>query len=601
MNKAEYLLNCSITYKNSSLRSEEIPSEFETEYDAKKTMLEVLMHEAKETFDSAIHQPETLSYCPVDLESDKPGIYKEEKEVIRKSGPFPKIHYSINPGAVQTKKYKTPPVEPIKPKKYPKTVEEAQEKSTKEYVKNLEKQERRAFKELEREEEKQEKKRLLEQETPEQKEARLKEQREKRAQKKREREEKGEPEKKEKKERKPKPLPEEVEPACDQVLPPPPKRVSGKMQYYECPIPHDRHMYALERCDLNEDMSQVLLKNKPNESVVKVVQGPPGTGKSSFLLEMIKKTSGRILCCAPTNVGAADLYTRCLKLGIRDCSLILPPDRIPKDTILMSENPEERIVCCTISGRNGRMLENQEFESVFLDEAGQCMEAHVWGLLRHSVQFLCMTGDIRQLPAQTSESGKILGHNRSLMQRLLEQGYPSTTLTKQRRMHPEISKFPNQEFYNGELEDVDVDKSVKKPYQVMQVDGKEVEDKTSYSNSKEVEVCVSLVEKLSSEYGNIVVITPYSAQCRLLLSNKLGVPIHTIDSFQGKEADCVIVSMVRTGSDVGFWSDSRRLTVALTRAKYKLVIVGNAKSWKTEPLVKFSQDAKLRNVLVAPK
>jgi len=168
-------------------------------------------------------------------------------------------------------------------------------------------------------------------------------------------------------------------------------------------------------------------------------------------------------------------------------------------------------------------------------------------------------------------------------------------------MHPEISKFPNQEFYNGELEDVNVDKPVKKPYQVMQVDGKEVEDRTSYSNSKEVEVCMSLVGNLSKEYGNIVIITPYSAQCRLLLSKQLGVPIHTIDSFQGKEADCVIVSMVRTGSDVGFWSDSRRLTVALTRAKYKLVIVGNAKSWKTEPLVKMYQNAKLRNVIVSPK
>ena len=604
MNRAEYLLNCSITYKNSNLRSEKLPSEFETEYDAKKAMLDVLMHEARETFENSVNQPESLSYCPVDLETDEPGIYKE-KEVIRRSAPFPKILYSVNPSKVETKKYnvsETESTEAPKPKKYPKTLEEAQEQMSNKYMKNLEKEERRALKELEREEEKMERKRIRDEETPEQKKERLEEQRLKREQKKKERllKEAEEPEcKKEKKEKpkKTKPLPEEIEPAYDQVLPPLPKRVSGKIKFYECPIPHDRHMYALERSELNEEFSKVLLKNIPDESVVKIVQGPPGTGKSSFLLDLMKKTSGRILCCAPTNVGAADLYTRCLRWGMTDCSLILPPERIPKDTVLMSEDPEQRIVCCTISGRNGRLLENQEFESVFLDEAGQCMEAHVWGLLRHSVQFLCMVGDIQQLPAQTSESGKELLHNRSLMQRLLEQGYPSTMLTLQRRMLPEISLFPNNKFYEGKLENAVFDKNVKNPYRVVHVEGKAVEDRTSYCNHEEVSVCVNLVEKLSEEYSNIIVISPYTSQCRLLLSHQLGVPIHTIDSFQGREADCVIVSMVRTGSDVGFWSDPRRLTVALTRAKTKLVIVGNVKSWKTSPLVDLANDAKNRKVL----
>ena len=597
MNRAEYLLNCSITYKNSKLRDRKVPDTFQSEYEAKKVMLDVLLHEAKESLEKNIIQPETLSYCPIDLDTEKPGIYKEEKEVIRKSAPFPKIHYSINPKSVNKEKYESSTQEvETKPKKYPKTVESAHEKTLKDSSKHLEKQERRACREFEKELEKEEKKRLLAEETPEQREERLKEQREKRKRKKEENKDKPPKEKKEKKTT-PKDEIDEMEPAYDEILPPPPKRVSSKIQFYECPIPHDRHMYALERCELNDELSKVLLNNIHDEDTVKIIQGPPGTGKTNSLLDIIKNKSGRILCCATTNVGAADLYNRCVRMGIKDCSLILPPDRIPKDTILMSEDPTQRIVCCTVSGRNGKHLHDQEFETILLDEAGQCMEACVWGLLRHCVNFFCMAGDIYQLPSQTSESGKELKHDRSLMQRLIENGYPFTELKIQRRMHPEISSFPNKFFYGGKLKNQGtLENSDEQPYKIVNIKGTVSQDKTSYLNKDEADKCIKIYNELSKKYKNIVIITPYTSQCKVLLSYKTGVPIHTIDSFQGKECDCVILSMVRSGSDIGFWSDPRRLTVALTRAKNKLVVVGDAESWKSSPLVEMTKDAKERNL-----
>lgn len=597
MNKAEYLLNCSITYKNSERRTETISDSFDTEYEAKKTMLDVLTHEARESFEQNIIQPETLSFCPVDLQTDNPGIYKEEKEVLRKTAPFPKIYYTLkNSKKKLDEKYTPPPIIEEKPKKYPKTLEDAHEKKNKDALKNLQKEEKRASNELKKEEEKIEHKRLREEETPEQRDKRLNEQREKKKQKQEENQSK---EKKPKKETtKKKVIPEDVEPAFDQVLPPAPKKLSSKIEYYECPIPHDRHMYALERCELNENMKNVVLNAVENDCF-KIIQGPPGTGKTNSLLNILKEKNGRILCCASTNVGASDLYTRCVNMGMdKECSLILPRERIPKGTILMSEDPNKRIVCCTISGRNGTILKDQQFENVFLDESGQSMEACTWGLFRKEVEYFCMAGDIYQLPAQTSESGKRLKHDRSLMQRLIENNYPFEELTVQRRMHPEISKFPNEFFYNGKLKDFsDKSNDEKNPYELLCVNGICEENKTSYLNKKEAEVCMSYAQELSNTYNDIVIICPYTSQCRILLSYQSGIPIHTIDSFQGKEADCVLLSMVRTGNNIGFWTDARRLTVALTRARQKFVIVGDVNSWNKSPLWDLKNDAVERNLI----
>ena len=93
-----------------------------------------------------------------------------------------------------------------------------------------------------------------------------------------------------------------------------------------------------------------------------------------------------------------------------------------------------------------------------------------------------------------------------------------------------------------------------------------------------------MVTKISETFSNIVIISPYKSQCQVLQdmlksSNIANVAVHTLDSFQGKEADVIILSTVRTGTQIGFWNDYRRLNVGLTRAKHILRVIGNTDTW----------------------
>ena len=92
-----------------------------------------------------------------------------------------------------------------------------------------------------------------------------------------------------------------------------------------------------------------------------------------------------------------------------------------------------------------------------------------------------------------------------------------------------------------------------------------------------------LTKQLETTFKNIVVIAPYKAQCNILKdifkNENLNYEIHTLDSFQGKEADVVILSTVRSGANIGFWNDYRRLNVGLTRAKHILRVCGNINTW----------------------
>jgi superfamily I DNA and/or RNA helicase len=277
-------------------------------------------------------------------------------------------------------------------------------------------------------------------------------------------------------------------------------------------------------------------------------------------------------------VGAANLYERCLKSGYgAECALTLAPDRIPPGTAVQSNDPTRRIVCATISSRSGPILDGQRFENVLIDEAAQCMEAWIWTLLRSDVTFVAMAGDVHQLPAVVSETGRTFCHDRSLMERLMTQNYDNvTSLTEQNRMCPEILALTNGRFYAGRLT-CGPHAPQSGIVRIVEVqDGQEMADGTSYYNPREVEEVQKICRNISS---NVTVLCPYVAQCRRILSLGLGAPVHTIDSFQGREADAVVVSLVRDGTaGLGFWSDYRRFVVALTRARRELVIVVSRRS-----------------------
>lgn len=230
-----------------------------------------------------------------------------------------------------------------------------------------------------------------------------------------------------------------------------------------------------------------------------------------------------------------------------------------------------------------------------VDEAGQCMEAWLWCLLRPTVHTLIMVGDTAQLPATVSAEGAVLNYGRSMMERLLTNNYPADMLTVQRRMHPEIVAFPNTAFYEGKLLTEYSSKAVVPPYLIINVDSECEMSGTSFLNRTEVDVCLKTVKELEAVYERVVVISPYQAQTRELLS--VGINhVHTIDSFQGQEADAVVISVVRN-REIGFWSDYRRLNVALTRAKHCLRIVGSCDQW-TGHLKQLAYDARTRGCIM---
>ena len=359
-------------------------------------------------------------------------------------------------------------------------------------------------------------------------------------------------------------------------------------KFYENPVTFNRSIGALLQCNPHPKLEMTLLHGKASPNV-KLFHGPPGTGKTyrliSELIELSSRSPNeRILICAQSNVGTANMFDRAIKRGIQG-SLIMAPSKVPREIHVPQgcSNPNARIVFCTVASRNCYKLKHEAFETIFLDEAAQIIEAHLWGLLRSEVHTLYMAGDPDQLPALVSQEGEQLNHGRSMMERLMSIGFPAELLNVQRRMHPDIVAFPNKEFYGNQLqtEYKGIDCSLP-AFKVVHVDGTEEKMGTSFCNRAEIVQIEKLVSELKQTFDekDIVIITPYTGQLGLL--RKQFKYVHTVDSFQGREASAIILSTVRAKNTVGFWKDYRRVNVALTRAKHVLRIVGNTHTWKKD-------------------
>ena len=173
-------------------------------------------------------------------------------------------------------------------------------------------------------------------------------------------------------------------------------------------------------------------------------------------------------------------------------------------------------------------------------------------------------------------------------------------------MHPEIVEFSNFKYYDNKLS-TDYTPSKKsgvakylKAFEICNTEGVEQRFGTSYQNLEEANMVINLYNELQDKFEDIVVISPYNAQCNLLrsLEPKLKSCIHSVDSYQGKESDVIILTTVRT-ENLGFWSDYRRLNVAMTRAKHILRIVGNVNSWEKSdnPLKKLAIYGRKKNII----
>jgi superfamily I DNA and/or RNA helicase len=168
------------------------------------------------------------------------------------------------------------------------------------------------------------------------------------------------------------------------------------------------------------------------------------------------------------------------------------------------------------------------------------------------------------------------------MERLIKLGYPSELLDTQRRMHPDIVAFSNARYYQGKLKtqynhNFDIDS-----IEILDVEGEEERIGTSYANIKEAKSVIDTYLELKDDFDDVIIISPYQAQIQVLKNLDSNLNIHTVDSFQGREAEAVILTTVRT-TNLGFWNDYRRLNVAMTRAKHALRIIGNVNAWQNHP------------------
>ena len=285
------------------------------------------------------------------------------------------------------------------------------------------------------------------------------------------------------------------------------------------------------------------------------------------------------------------------------------------------------IVCATLSGSGHDMFQNLniEFETVIIDEAAQSIELSALIPLKYGCAKCIMVGDPKQLPPTVlSREAARFQYEQSLFVRMQANG-PNHVhlLDTQYRMHPEISMFPCQAFYDSRLIDgpnMAILRSapwhqsdILGPYRFFNVEGQEQRYSTSLVNIAEVEVALQLFERLTTDCrglnfkGKVGVITPYKSQLKEL-RNQFGarfgetifdaIEFNTTDAFQGRESEIIIFSCVRASINkgIGFLSDIRRMNVGITRAKSSLWVLGNARSLiKGEFWGNLITDAKKRN------
>ncbi|CAM9226301.1 unnamed protein product [Chrysoparadoxa australica] len=399
-----------------------------------------------------------------------------------------------------------------------------------------------------------------------------------------------------------------------------------------------------------------------------LIQGPPGTGKTvtsaTLIYHLCKTGMGQVLVCAPSNVAVDHLTEKIHQTGLRVVRLAAKsreaiassvdhltlhtmvvraldaPDKqeLRKLQMLKDEQGElvpadekrfrrlramtEReilqaadVICATCVGAGDPRLSRLTFRQVLIDEATQAMEAEILIPIVQGAKQVVLVGDHCQLgPVVVNKKAAKAGLNQSLFERLVLAGIRPIRLQVQYRMHPCLSEFPSNMFYEGTLQNgvTETERTMKqvdfpwpivnKPMFFYTANGvEEISGSgTSYLNRTEA----SMVEKIVTSFlkngvnpSQIGVVTPYDGQ-RSYLVNYMArsgslrsqlyaeVEVASVDSFQGREKDFIIVTCVRSNEHqgIGFLSDPRRLNVALTRAKYGHITIGNPRLLAKNPL-----------------
>ena len=310
---------------------------------------------------------------------------------------------------------------------------------------------------------------------------------------------------------------------------------------------------------------------------------------------------------------------------------------------------EARVIACTLVGSAHRLLEGMKFGTLFIDEAAQALEAACWIPMRRASRVI-LAGDHCQLPPTVKSIAALrAGLGKTLMERIAENKPEVVTLLKiQYRMNDEIMRFSSDWFYGGKVESapqikyrsvLDYDHPItwidtsneENQITIEGEDAPEDSDFTSSSvsaanqnsdlnfkeqfvgesfgriNKAEAELTLLTLaeyftkigkQRVLSESIDVGIISPYRAQVQYLkkLIKKYEffkpyrrlISVNTVDGFQGQERDVILISLVRSNDkgQIGFLKDLRRMNVAMTRARMKLIILGNKDTMTKHPFYK---------------
>ena len=287
---------------------------------------------------------------------------------------------------------------------------------------------------------------------------------------------------------------------------------------------------------------------------------------------------------------------------------------------------EARVIACTLVGSSSRLLDGQKFGTLFIDEAAQALEAACWIPIRR-VSRVVFAGDHCQLPPTVKSIAALkAGLGKTLMERIVENKPEVVTLLKmQYRMNEEIMCFSSDWFYGGQVEsapEVKYRSILDLDIPMTWIDTSEFElpedsgmtfkeqfvgESFGRINKAEAELTLLALENYFTKIGktrilderiDVGVISPYRAQVQYLrrqLKKKEFfkpyrhlISVNTVDGFQGQERDIILISLVRANDDgqIGFLRDLRRMNVAITRARMKLIILGDASTMTRHPFYK---------------
>ncbi|CAG8622792.1 22327_t:CDS:10, partial [Racocetra persica] len=342
-----------------------------------------------------------------------------------------------------------------------------------------------------------------------------------------------------------------------------------------------------------------------------LIQGPPGTGKTHVGVEIIRVLLNAsifpILVMSFTNHALDQFLENLIDKNIT--SIIRLGSRSKSERIKNLEKPEDpinvQILGATTSGvaKYRSLILGVAPQVILVEEAGEILEAHVISSLCPSMQHIILIGDHRQLRphistkilSMDSQIGKAFKLDRSLFERLINEGMVPSQITEQRRMRPEIADLirPIYPALTDEINTTKYPKVRGVQHNLFFFDHRNPEEVES--NEFEVEFLVALVRHLVrngyDQPNDIAVLTPYLNQLNkikdALKGQFINIKVKTVDDFQGEEAIIVIISLVRNvtfhnRTTIGFLRSQNRINVLLSRAKHGMFLLGNEKLMSNE-------------------